>query len=1336
MAEAVPQVAVAYILVKARDAGAREDIRRIGEQYGEDAGKAAANRFGKSFAANLSAQMPLIKAAMAKAGQEAGQAFGDAAGKQAAQSMGDKLREAATRITVTATDLGRGFGRNFGQIAGRQSGLALEAGMGRALSAGALRALGQRAGVEFGDSFAEAAGRQLMDGMRRQIEAQAARITVTVQDLPGLAVGAGQAGEAAGQRFSDTFRATVRNAMRSDDSGGAFAVYGQGGADYFLHGLRSRLRGMRDAFTSGPSAFRDVYGMYATYGRGSAQAFRDGFKNYGQAAFRLLWDDPRVMAGRTYARAGAYAASRFADAFVKPVSRGAEKILESSIYKGVNGGIAKALAGVGGGGDGGAFKRIFSVFGIGAGAAAIAPVGPLLAGTAAAAVDLSGALGLLPGALVAVGVASATIKVGVSDVSEAIEASSGKAEEYREALKGLSSSAQRFVKAVVAQKDAAKDLQQSVQNRLFLNLGQDVRALSDRYLPILQKRLTGTAGILNDATRTVAKFLDSGDRGTQLDKILVNSNRAMRNLLQSTRPVTAALLDITQVGSSFLPDLAEDASASITRFARKIQDAKDSGDLKEYFREGIDAVGDFASALGGAGRIISGVFAAGGGASSAPLETLARGLNSVADVVNTPGFQAGLSSLFSAISTGAQSVFDAMPRVGDALVALEPAISSIVRGSGAALGSTLETIADAAIAVAPAIERAAGVFEQVAPSLGPAIAGLIGLKVALAGLAKVQAGVSFLQALPDRFRRTGDEAEKAGKKVGRFGGAVGAVGKAGGALAAGFIGQQIFGAFAEEADASRTQITGLTGDLKNFSEGIDVGNVGILGENFSDLGKQLREASDPSIGRQFTDLHGKVASFLTSTLTGGKSDGSSAPGFFSLGTGVSGDGGKQATELAKALRETDAALVSMVEGGDGDAAAALFNRLNTEAIKGGNGVGDLAARLPNFTAALQASGGSVDETSGKVKSLATSLQELAQKTTDYASAALTARGSARDYQTALLDARDAAKANGKTLDDTTRAGIANQAALDNIVASGIAMANQFKGEGAGAQQKFADSLKQTRADLVLAGTRFGLTRDAALKYADSVLAIPKQSRTDILGDITDLQRKIDDAKRRLKDKDLTDPERTKLQADLARFREQIRQAKSYLKSIPDETVNLFIYSNRITRMREEAGGGVPQGSMIGGLIDRQTLQRRFTGGLVNPRLGGPRQDNVPLLVSGGEFVMNAWSTRQPGVEPLLRYINTVGRLPEKIRKIQGYASGGKIAATGSAGMFDLTRSQPQRIERTIVAQGGQRQGSGPSFSRIHPDDLAVLARLADRPIWVQMNDGSIAGQVVRAGGYS
>ncbi|GLY32137.1 hypothetical protein [Kineosporia sp. NBRC 101731] len=1205
MADETPRVATAYILIKARDAGSREDIRRIGQQYGEDAGKAAGVAMAANTAKSFDKEIDRHRDVFRRAGERMGRQFGEAAGGEAARSMGERLRRDATRITVTASDIGDRFGGALGQRASDRASLSLGAGLRRQLSSSPqFRSLGARLGDDMGRSIGTSAGLSILDGMRRELTSGITRVTASVSDLPGLAIGAGDAGGKAGRSFTAGFGARVRDLFSGSDAGGVFTITGVGAGRKFSTGFGRGLTGARS--------------------------------------------------------------------IVKTFGDGAGKILESSIAGGIGKGVKGGLIGV---------------TAIGGGASALALLGPAAVGATAAVVDLSGALGLLPAGLSAIAAAVGTARVGLLGVGEAISASAEDAEKYKAALDQISPSGQRFVKAVVAQKDAAKQLQATVQDRLFAGLGKDVRDLSDRYLPILQRKMVGIAGVFNGAAKDVAGFFDTPQTAGQLERILARDTQAMRNLRGAAVPVVAALLDIADVGSSFLPGLADEATESITRFSKKVQDAAADGRLEEYFRDGVEAAGDLASAVGGAGRIISGVFAAGNSASSSPLETLAGGLNAVADVVNAPGFQAGLRDIFDAIAQGGQAVFAVLPEVGDALVALEPAFAAIVRGSGEGLASTLSTVASLAVAAAPTITALAGAYEAAAPYIGPVVVGLVALKGALAGLAAVEKGLAFITLLPGRITAVGASATAARASVATLSASLVTLG-AGLAVVGAAAGADALGDFIGKAYVSKVGADDLTKSLESLGRGGELGASGLkLFENKGLFGLITNGADDTSqaLDRFETAAAGAFGDSLSNKLGRIQSFGDS------LG---------RVKEIADQL---DPALASLAKS-DPSAAAAAFGKFIDAGKRGGASVSELTALFPQYASAAKAAGDATASAAGQTQGLSMSLETLSKRTAEYASAALGARGSAREYEAAIDAAADAVRANGKSLDITTSKGRTNAAALDQIAASGIALARSTAGEGVGSQERFRSALQQTRSDLIAAARRFGLTRQEARDYANQVLKIP--SRAETLVSAPGL-------------------EQAKSRAEL--YAEAIR-------AIPRRKETTLL-TTIIERKRYETGRGSPRNSMVGGIIDRDYPTRRFSGGMIDPRLGAPRQDNVRLLVSGGEFVMNAWAVKQPGVEALLRYINTANRLPDSLRKATGFADGGKVAAAGSAGMFDLTNSKAQRIERTISVQSATQSVpaggmSDDQFERM----MRRLDRIANRPVVVSVDGQALAGAVVRNGG--
>ena len=1276
MAEETAKVASAYILIRARDAGAREDIRRIGQQYGEDAGKAASVAMSAQMSKDLPNEIRRRQAEFKRAGEQLGTVVGEAAGEKAAKSMGEKLRRAASTITVTASDLGHRFGDTLGDAAGSTASRSLGARLRQAsISNPQLLAVGSRLGERLGDRTGQSMATAILAEMRRGLEAGGPKITAAVSDLPRLAIEAGRVGGEAGQAFAQRFAATAGPGLRGSHVAAEFGRHvnadfvksGVSAAGSFAAGIRAEARGIRDAFTATGSAFRDVYSMYATYGRGVAGQFVAGFKNYAVAGFRLVWDDPRIFAARTYTRAGGDAARRFSSAFgdgVKSVGGGAEKALSSSIAGGIGKGVTIGLKGL-------------AV--IGGGAVGLTALGPAITGVAAAAVQLSGALGLLPGAASAALLGAGTLKLGVLGVGDAIAASAKGTKEYDAALKNLAPSARSFVDAIVDQKKELIGLRREVQGSLFKGLGQDVRDLSGRYLPILSSKMTGVAKVFNGAARDLAGFFDTPQTAGQLERILTRDTRALRSMATTLTPITAGLLDIADVGSKFLPGLADKAAGSINNFAASVQRAAQDGSLRKYFQGGIDAVGDLTNVVKGAGRIIGGIFSAGGAASASPLENLANGLGSVAAVVNSPGFQAGLTDLFNAISDGGQKVFAVLPQVGDALVALEPAFASLVRAGGAGLASTLSTAASAATSLAPALNGIGSVLEAIAPHIGPVVLGLIALKGALLGLSTAEKATLFLEALPGRITKVGTSAKAAQAQLVAMRGSLAALGTAA-AVVGVAAGADALGDFIGKAYTSKVNSDGLTQSLASLgrtgklgAEGLKLftnkGLFGLVSNDADDTTEALHRfetAAGGAFGDSLNQRAGRALNF-----------------------------GQALGQIKAQASQLDPALASLAKA-DPSAAAAAYGKFIDAGKRGGASIAELTALFPQYSAAA---GDAAVATSGTARSLA----DLQQQVGATASGILGARDAARGYQAAIDQASASAKANGQTLKIGTEAGRQNSEALDAIAAAGIRVAQQFSGDGAGAQAKFRSALQQTRQDLITAGVRFGQTRQQAEAYADSVLKIPPRAITTVSAP------GLDSAARRA-----------------ALYAEAIR-------AIP-RTKETTLFNTIIERKRYETGRGVPRGSMTGGLIDPQFPLRRAWGGMIDPRLGSPRQDNVPLMVSGGEFVMNAWAVKAPGVESLLRYINTANRLPDKLRQVSGYASGGKIASFGAAGMSDLSASQPARIERTVIAQAVAP--ADPAFARIHPDDLAVLVALANRPINVRLNDGTVAGSVVRNGGYA
>jgi len=200
-------------------------------------------------------------------------------------------------------------------------------------------------------------------------------------------------------------------------------------------------------------------------------------------------------------------------------------------------------------------------------------------------------------------------------------------------------------------------------------------------------------------------------------------------------------------------------------------------------------------------------------------------------------------------------------------------------------------------------------------------------------------------------------------------------------------------------------------------------------------------------------------------------------------------------------------------------------------------------------------------------------------------------------QQAADDASAALEANGKTLNLNTQEGRNNQGALNAMADAGNRLMLQMQETGASEDEVTAKSVS-LRAGLVATARSFGMNATQANAYADEVLGIPPKASTAV-----------------------STP-------GLSGARAGIAGLKAEIAGIPRQVyINI---SETITRgIRYTAGrvGGVNVGLFAeGGYVDAGSLPRFPAGGMVSAGSGGPRDDNVLIRASRGEFVVNAAAT--------------------------------------------------------------------------------------------------------------
>lgn len=327
------------------------------------------------------------------------------------------------------------------------------------------------------------------------------------------------------------------------------------------------------------------------------------------------------------------------------------------------------------------------------------------------------------------------------------------------------------------------------------------------------------------------------------------------------------------------------------------------------------------------------------------------------------------------------------------------------------------------------------------------------------------------------MRDLGIVSESARGKVGRVGAALGKT-----------VG------FAAGLYATATALDAITNSADKTAAGVERTTSALLEMGGEDVDGLFR-----GLGSDYEDLAGAM-----DLLLGGSFD--SKMERFGSGLNKMLFGGRLADQVKDAEQQFGAmgeALAQLVQSGNADEAARVFDDLSAAAREQGYSVDDLNRLMPAYGEALagaanqqelaaESQAGLAEEygnTTGEVRDQTTALQELIEAQQEAAGVVLTERDAQRQLEQAIADANTKLSENGATLDITTQKGRDNQAALDDIASSTWDVIAAMQKNGA--DQKSLQGVMQTSRDRFIGvATSMGMGADKANALADELGLIP------------------------------------------------------------------------------------------------------------------------------------------------------------------------------------------------------------------------------------------------------
>lgn len=397
-----------------------------------------------------------------------------------------------------------------------------------------------------------------------------------------------------------------------------------------------------------------------------------------------------------------------------------------------------------------------------------------IASVSSSVAQLSGVMGLLPATIGAAALSFGSLKVATMGFGDAMK-NIRDPEKFAESIGVLAPNMQEAAKSIQSILPEIDKLKFTVQDAFWGGMGEQIKQLSSSYLPMFQTAMSQVAQSANTALTTVSQMLQQPGMKMDMSQLLGNSTSAIDILSQALAPVVKAFTDIGLVGSGFLPQLATGATQAATAFATFVQNARQTGELKEWIQGGIDAMATLGRIAGDIFQIFkgfAGMDTVGGG-----LLGMIEGITStVSDFVNSPAGSGAIQTFMTSLGTTVNALLPVLSSFlqtispllaglgGVAMVILQslaPGLNAWLQAMQPVVQAIMSGLTPVLAALQPVLTQTANILagqmisgiQQLLPFVGPLVDQFAQLMIAvmpllpqLAQIATVLSGV-FVQAL-------------------------------------------------------------------------------------------------------------------------------------------------------------------------------------------------------------------------------------------------------------------------------------------------------------------------------------------------------------------------------------------------------------------------------------------------------------------------------------------------------------------------------------------------------------------------------------------------------------
>lgn len=246
--------------------------------------------------------------------------------------------------------------------------------------------------------------------------------------------------------------------------------------------------------------------------------------------------------------------------------------------------------------------------GLGTAGFALTKLSSALVGLANAAKQLSGILFALPAAITAAAIAGGVALVAFKGLKSAFTGGMKSGEEFTEALAKMSPEMQKVAKAVNASSDRIRKMKDTISDNVFAGLGDDIAALVNGYLPLLESGISGVSRSMRTFSLGAIEHLSDPKTFSALNETFKSTGIITANLGRSVRPALDGFRDLGTVGTKSLADLSRGSINVASSFRLWAADMASTGELDAKIKSSIQGFKDLGVILKETGGLLGDVF--------------------------------------------------------------------------------------------------------------------------------------------------------------------------------------------------------------------------------------------------------------------------------------------------------------------------------------------------------------------------------------------------------------------------------------------------------------------------------------------------------------------------------------------------------------------------------------------------------------------------------------------------------------------------------------------------------------------------------------------------------